>query len=102
MDVMKPQARVGQVMLLEDQIPCDFNVWTNKDMSDPAKLNLVANTVKYISPGGRVEFSADMDGHDKIAKVGACDTGIGLPAAELPHVFEKFYRIKIHNKMAKG
>ena len=102
MDVMQPQARAGQVMLIEDQMPLYFNVWADKDMIYQATLNLVDNAVKYTLPGGRVEVSVDVDGHAKIANVSICDTGVGLPAADLPYIFDKFYRVKTHNKMAKG
>jgi len=34
--------------------------------------------------------------------VSISDTGVGIPPADLPHLFEKFYRVAEHNKLAKG
>ncbi|HEV7665116.1 MAG TPA: HAMP domain-containing sensor histidine kinase [Chloroflexota bacterium] len=52
--------------------------------------NLVANAIKYSPAGGsiRLEVSAGADW----AKVVICDQGVGIPATDLPHVFEPFRR----------
>jgi two-component system, OmpR family, sensor kinase len=53
-------------------------------------LNLVTNAIKYTPRGGRVEISLStrLDGVTFTVR----DTGIGISAADLPHVFERFYR----------
>jgi signal transduction histidine kinase len=56
--------------------------------------NLVGNAVKY-SPGGgdvRLEVAQERDDAGDWAVVRVADQGIGIPAADLPHVFEAFYR----------
>src|SRR5262249_8776467 len=54
-------------------------------------LNLVTNAIKYTPRGGRVELSATRRGHDEILIV-VRDTGIGIAASDLPHVFDRFWR----------
>ncbi|MGH7345397.1 MAG: ATP-binding protein, partial [Candidatus Rokuibacteriota bacterium] len=62
-----------------------------------ALVNLIDNGVKYTPAGGRVTvsaaFSVDGDGAETVA-VRVSDTGLGIPARDLPHVFDKFYRVQ--------
>ena len=70
-----------------------------------ALLNLVGNAVKYTPAGGRVTVSvvASADTEplaDATVTIRVADTGVGIPACHLPHVFEKFYRV--HDASTKG
>ncbi len=61
-------------------------------------LNLIGNAVKYTPSGGRVTVSVSCrDGTAGAAPavlIRVADTGIGIPARHLPHVFDKFYRVQ--------
>ena len=68
-------------------------------------LNLVGNAVKYTPAGGRVTVSVTAaDGGDApgraMTTIRVADTGIGIGAQHLPHVFDKFYRV--HDASTKG
>jgi signal transduction histidine kinase len=52
--------------------------------------NMLFNAVKYTPDGGQVGLEATPDG--EFIKVRISDTGIGIPPAELPRIFEEFYR----------
>jgi signal transduction histidine kinase len=54
--------------------------------------NLIGNAVKYTPPGGQVFVSAEA--HDRVACFRVQDTGIGIPPADLPFIFDKFYRVQ--------
>jgi len=53
-------------------------------------LNLTENAIKYSPPGSVVEVSVGLDHAEAIAVVR--DHGCGIPAADLPHIFQPFYR----------
>ena len=61
--------------------------------ADPVRLaqavsNLLNNAAKYTERGGHIWLIAERDGDDAVVTVR--DTGVGIPAAVLPHVFEMF------------
>ncbi len=53
--------------------------------------NLVDNALTYTEPGGRVTLSAAAS--DGQVRISVADTGVGIPAEFLPHVFDKFFRV---------
>jgi two-component system sensor histidine kinase SenX3 len=63
--------------------------------------NLVDNAVQYTPPGGRVEVTGGFEGSEIAIRVS--DTGIGIPRASLPRIFERFYRVdKARSKETGG
>jgi signal transduction histidine kinase len=52
--------------------------------------NLVSNAVKYSPRGGEIAVTLAREGDEAVLRVR--DQGIGIPAADLPHVFDRFYR----------
>jgi two-component system phosphate regulon sensor histidine kinase PhoR len=55
-------------------------------------INLVDNAVKYTPAGGRVSVRARETGAGAV-EVSVADTGAGIPAADLPRITERFYRV---------
>jgi signal transduction histidine kinase len=51
---------------------------------------LVENSIKYTPDGGRIRLSAESQGEDVVIRIS--DTGCGIKASDVPHVFEKFSR----------
>lgn len=63
--------------------------------------NLCDNAIKYNRPGGTVDVSVRRDGGS--VRLTVRDTGIGIPYADQPRVFERFYRVdKSHSKEVGG
>ena len=64
-------------------------------LADPGRLhqvitNLLTNALKFTPAGGRVTLSTRPAGGNCVLQV--TDTGVGIPAGELPHIFERFWR----------
>jgi two-component system, OmpR family, phosphate regulon sensor histidine kinase PhoR len=74
-------------------------------MGNPIRLrqvvdNLVSNAVKYTPTGGTVTAKLSLEGDQVVFSV--ADTGVGIPAADQPHIFEKFYRASNAPKGSQG
>ncbi len=63
-------------------------------------LNLVTNAIKYTPPGGKVELG--LGRHPDNVTFAVRDTGIGISAADFPHVFERFWRAdRVRSRMSE-
>lgn len=65
-------------------------VWWDRDRMTEAIGNLVTNACKFTSRGGVVALHAD--GEPGSVRIEVRDSGVGIPAPELPHVFRKFFQ----------
>ena len=54
-------------------------------------VNLLDNAIKYTPPGGAVRVTVRADGDRAVLEVR--DSGVGIPADALPHIFKRFYRV---------
>jgi two-component system sensor histidine kinase BaeS len=77
--------------------------------ADPVRLrqavsNLVSNAVRHTPPGGRVTLRSYVTGTDSgdVVAVEVADTGSGIPADEVPHVFDRFWRAEKSRSRSTG
>ena len=66
-------------------------VHLDHDMWEKIVLNLVSNAFKFTLAGGIAVTLGEQDGH---AVLRVADTGVGIPEADLPRIFERFHRIE--------
>jgi signal transduction histidine kinase len=62
--------------------------------------NLLQNALRYTPAGGSVKVTGERRIDDVIVTVS--NTGPGIPAADLPHVFERFYRVEKSRDASQG
>jgi len=101
-DVVQPQARAKNLRIVERLAPVYYQVEADHDMMHQAVLNLLSNAVKYTPDGGTITMGVTVDERRDIAVCDVSDTGAGIPPDDLPHIFDKFYRVRANSKMAKG
>jgi signal transduction histidine kinase len=80
---------IDQVLMIGDQ-----------DRLKQVIVNLVANAIQYTPSGGKVNIALRKDNHQALLTVK--DTGPGIPAADLPHIFERFYRAERSRKRSEN
>jgi len=87
---LKPLAERVQVTLLRELAPDLPEVSADRDRIRQTIVNLVHNAIKFNRPGGKVTAATSFD--KRSVSVSVADSGIGIPAEDLPHVFERFYK----------
>jgi two-component system phosphate regulon sensor histidine kinase PhoR len=87
---LRPQverAHLTMVNEVEDDLP---PVAADRTRVEQVLVNLVHNAIKFTPPGGTIHVSARVEDGQLATTV--ADTGVGISAAELPRVFERFYK----------
>jgi CheY-like chemotaxis protein len=75
------------------QLICDLHDASEPILCDPSRLqqvvwNLLSNAIKFTPPGGQVRVTSERE--DRFASITVADTGVGITAEFLPHVFDRF------------
>lgn len=71
--------------------PLGESVYVDQEMWEKIVLNLLSNAFKYTLAGS---ITVKVQGFDDHIELSVIDTGIGIPEADLPHLFERFHRVK--------
>jgi len=85
---------------VELTLPAELRVLANPDHIAQVLLNLFQNAARYTPEGGSVSIRAEVD--DGSVVVGVTNSGEGIPAVDLPHVFERFYRVEKSRDRSRG
>ncbi|MBI4186735.1 MAG: HAMP domain-containing protein [Chloroflexi bacterium] len=77
---------------LEMEAPADLAlIWADPGRTEQVIRNLLNNALHYTPGGGRVTVRLVPDGSG--VTISITDTGVGVPEEDLPHVFDRFYRV---------
>ncbi len=86
-----PAVRRAVLRFEIDCPPLSRAVEVDPDMWEKVVLNLLSNGLKYTREGGVAVRLRESDGH---AELTVADTGVGIPADELPRLFQRFHRAR--------
>ncbi len=77
---------------LDIEFECDEDITVNADpdIIHQVLFNLTDNAVKFVNEGGKISISVSSESKKAVFRIR--NTGDGIPADELPHVFDRFYK----------
>ena len=88
----------GQKIVLQLQDSCD--IYADKSKLNQVIYNLMENAVKYTQASGVIRVTLQRQGRNAIFRVS--DNGPGIPKENLPHIFDRFYRVDKARSREKG
>lgn len=98
LDLVRPLAEERRITLNADLKPTVTR--GDRERLMQVATNLLTNAIRYNRDGGEVRVTVRSD--NGIAMVSVTDTGIGIPAEELPRIFDRFYRVDKVRSRADG
>jgi signal transduction histidine kinase len=99
-DVMMSKAQETNIQIRVD-VPNEMPLMeADRDKIKQVLLNLLSNSIKYNRPNGSVIITSAFDPMN--ISISIQDTGMGIPDESIPHLFEKFYRVREHEGKATG
>jgi two-component system OmpR family sensor kinase len=99
-EVMQMQAEQANLTLGVDVPPSLPLLRVHPDHVEGVVVNLLDNAIKYTPAGGAVRLTANIT-ERKIA-IRVQDDGLGIPSEDLPHIFDRFYRVDRVRSRRKG
>ena len=89
-DLLQPQIRDKRITLEVNPGEKPVEIWVDREKMERALLNLLGNAVKFTPPGGRI--TVQLSNRKEEVQFDIADTGIGIDAKDIQHLFEEFFR----------
>lgn len=101
-DAARPTADTAGVTLLHDLPETAVTVDADPDRLAQVLANLLANAIEHTPDGGTITVAGAVASGDDRAVIEIIDTGAGIGAEHLPHIFERFYRADPARSRTRG
>jgi len=97
---LTPQLEAKSIALELHSEPKEFCIYANSDWLHQILVNLIENSIKFTPAGGKIFVNCRQEQDTAIISVQ--DTGLGIPAEDLPFIFDRFYRVDRARTRAAG
>lgn len=97
-ELLQPLAAARGIQIATDSAPVRIRADRNRILQ--VVTNLLTNAIRYNREGGNIRLGIVSHPEETVIRV--TDTGVGIPADELPHIFERFYRVDKARSRADG
>jgi signal transduction histidine kinase len=77
---------------MQAHIEANCVIRADRTQMDRLMSNLLSNAIKYTPEGGSVQL--EIACHEDDVRLVVSDTGVGIQASQLPHIFDRFYRVR--------
>jgi PAS domain S-box-containing protein len=102
LELFGPQAREKGIALLAEIAPDTPTVLGDHDRLVQVLSNLVGNSLKFTNAGGSITIGVSRPTQQLDVRFSVEDTGIGIPAENLPHVFDRFWQANRASRAGAG
>ena len=99
-EALETQAMEKNISLNDESVPSPVEITGDEKKIQRIVSNLISNAIKYTPDGGQVFIDTRVNG--QYAEVAVRDTGYGIPADEIPFIFDRYSRVKKHQSIAIG
>ncbi len=100
LDTVRPLAASKALELRSELPPAMPDVCGDGPRLQQVLMNLLGNAIKFTSPGGIITVGAKAA--DDNVTISVHDTGTGIPQSNLPHVFDRFWKVRHTGKQGTG
>ena len=85
---------------MADELP---HLGADRDRIRQVLTNLLDNAIKFTPEGGKIMVQVNLAPSGDLVEMHVRDNGIGIPSADLPRIFERFYRVdKVRSREQGG